>query len=141
MIYDSGKGNKKNWIVAADEFGHDKGYLYKYESVMCIGNGYMCMRASTEEQYPQQLRSTLIAGTFDRFGDSPTELPFCADVSPVDVFVDGKKLDLRKGVLSNYSVSVDLKNGLLSRSFDWTSPNGKQIRFESERMILSLIHI
>ena len=142
MIYDSGKGDKKNWIVAADEFGHDKGYLYKYESVMCIGNGYMCMRASTEEQYPQQLRSTLIAGTFDRFGDSPTELPFCADVSPVDVFVDGKKLDLRKGVLSNYSVSVDLKNGLLSRSFDWTSPNGKQIRFESERMIsMAQLHI
>ena len=47
MIYDYGKGTEKNFIVAADEFGQDKGFLQKYEPVMCIGNGYMCMRAAT----------------------------------------------------------------------------------------------
>ena len=142
MIYDYGKGTEKNFIVAADEFGQDKGFLQKYEPVMCIGNGYMCMRAATEEEYPGQLRSTLVAGTFDRYNEEPTELPFIADVSPVDIYVDGKKLDLRKGVLSNYFVSINLKNGLLTRSFDWTAPNGKQIRFESERMIsLAQLHI
>mgnify|MGYP002706367901 FL=1 len=142
MIYDYGKGTEKNFIVAADEFGQDKGFLQKYEPVMCIGNGYMCMRAATEEEYPGQLRSTLVAGTFDRYREEPTELPFIADVSPVDIYVDGKKLDLRKGVLSNYFVSINLKNGLLTRSFDWTAPNGKQIRFESERMIsLAQLHI
>ena len=61
MIYDYGKGTEKNFIVAADEFGQDKGFLQKYEPVMCIGNGYMCMRAATEEEYPGQLRSTLVA--------------------------------------------------------------------------------
>ena len=87
MIYDYGKGTEKNFIVAADEFGQDKGFLQKYEPVMCIGNGYMCMRAATEEEYPGQLRSTLVAGTFDRYREEPTELPFIADVSPVDIYM------------------------------------------------------
>lgn len=135
MIYDYGKGSDKNWLLAADTFGYEESWLWKYETLMCLGNGYMCVRGSTEELYDRQLRWHLVAGTFDKPENDMTELPNFADFTGVDVYVDGQKMDLRKGVLSNYLLVMNYKTGVLSRSFDWSAPSGKQIHFESVRTV------
>ena len=53
------------WILQEKEF--NSRYLGKVEAVMCQGNGYMGVRATTEENYVEERRDTLIAGTFDKF--------------------------------------------------------------------------
>ena len=44
----------KNWVVK--ESGFQKNYVRKYESIMCQGNGYMGVRAATEESYEKSIR-------------------------------------------------------------------------------------
>lgn len=72
MKYDLGKENLKNWIVCENDFS-DK-YLGKCESIMCLGNGYLGLRSSTEEKYVGETRNMFVAGTFNKFEDEVTEL-------------------------------------------------------------------
>lgn len=79
MIYNSGIGNDKGWILKEETFP-DKA-LGKCESIMCLGNGYMGIRASMEEYTNKLSRGMLVAGTFDFMkGDFATELPNAPDV-------------------------------------------------------------
>ena len=51
------------WIIGEKRF--DSRYLGKYESILCLGNGYMCIRSATEETYPGETRNFFVAGTFN----------------------------------------------------------------------------
>ncbi len=133
MQYQLGTGEFKNWIVAEDSFQPD--HLGKCESIMCLGNGYMGIRSATEEDYLGNTRDTFVAGTFNKFGDEVTELPNAADVIAMPIRLNGELLDLSKGTVENYLRTLNLKSGLLKRSFTWTSPAGARLRFLFKRIV------
>ncbi|MDG0790037.1 hypothetical protein OMP38_03595 [Cohnella ginsengisoli] len=66
--YSTGQGEWTDWIVAETAF--DARNSAKFETIFAQGNGYMGMRACTEESYPGQTRNGFVAGTFNRFDDS-----------------------------------------------------------------------
>ena len=67
----------------------------KFESILCQGNGYMGVRAATEEQGEKTVRYTLVAGTFDRMTAKNTnELPNSADTTALTLRADGIDLAL-----------------------------------------------
>jgi len=123
-----------NWHVRETEFHPE--YARKFESILCQGNGYMGIRAATEEDYEKTVRYTLVAGTFDRMEKkNTTELPNFVDTTWVSIRADGVDLSLTEGNYSDYHRSLNLHNGLLERSFVWQPREGLRLQFHSERFV------
>ena len=141
LRYDVGTGNLQDWIVAEDFFC--AGDVRKFESILCQGNGYMGIRAALEEDYERTDRGTRVAGTFDAAEDkNSTELPNCADVTAVRITVDGRELSLNCGHHSSYLRTLNLKNGLLSRSFCWEDGHSAILECRFERFVsLADLHV
>ncbi|MDR9853158.1 glycoside hydrolase family 65 protein [Paenibacillus sp. VCA1] len=108
----------------------------KCESVMSLGNGYMGLRSATEEAYIGGTRNLFVNGTFNRFDDlEVTELPNAADVTQIELLVDGRRFSLETGDTADYERTLNLRDAELTRSFVWRSPDGKRIRFEFRRFV------
>ena len=140
MRYDIVFGGRENWAVAEDEFLPE--HVRKYETVMGQGNGYMGMRAVTEEPYPLNVGVMCVAGTFDMMQTAiqsketlTNELPNCADLLSARIELDGEALDLSDGDYNSYLRVLDLHNGLLMRSFVYRSDKGKDVSFKFERFV------
>lgn len=135
MIYDFGQGEDKNWILAEGDYRED--YLAKCESVMCQGNGYMCIRGAAEEICSEKIgRYTLVAGTFDKLPDDAcTELANSADITAADIEINGEKVSPDSRVEGTYSRTLNLKNGLLLRSYQWQGKNGERVLLSFRRVV------
>ena len=124
----------RDWILAEDSFDADR--LGKCEAIMSLGNGYLGLRSATEERYLNETRDLLVAGTFNRFDEQEvTELPNAADLTAMELWIDGERMTLERGQYTDYRRELNIKTGELSRSFCWTSPKGKRIRFASKRIV------
>lgn len=133
MVYDSGSGEYKNWIVKEECVPEE--HPEKTESIMCLGNGYMGQRAANEDYYHEKSRFNLVAGTFDLMeGDEATELPNNADVTNCEITVDGERLT-PEGGCESYEKTLNLKTGLLRRVFTKTMKNGKRVSAEFLRVV------
>ena len=133
MIYNSGNGEYKGFVLKEEVF--DSEYPEKTESTMCLGNGYMGIRAANEEFVHFGSRGTFVAGTFDFLeGDCSTELPNSADVTNMLFEVNGEKVS-PEGNISDYEKTLNLKNGLLRRYFVWNGENGGKLSLEFLRCV------
>ncbi|MDH4092064.1 MAG: glycoside hydrolase family 65 protein [Cyclobacteriaceae bacterium] len=115
------------------------------ESVFSIGNGRMGQRANFEEEYSgDTLRGSYVAGVYypdkTRVGWWKNGYPeYFAKVlnAPswigIRVTVENQKLDLAKCQVEDFTRVLDMKIGLLSRSFTATFADGKKIRVASRR--------
>ncbi|MDN3685229.1 hypothetical protein QW180_23175 [Vibrio sinaloensis] len=76
-----------------------------------------------------------VAGTYNKFdADEVTELPNSADMSAIEIFIDGRRFHLETGEVSNYSRRLNVKkNGELIREFTWTNNEGKSFEMRFRR--------
>lgn len=140
LRFDLGRGEEKNWIISEVVF--DELTLGKCESIMSQGNGYMGLRAATEETYPLEKRDLLVAGTFDRLPDEVPELPNAADPIRMEIIINGEIFHLLKGSMREYRRDLRLRTGELIRSLIWTSPRGDEVEFLFRRFVsLADLHI
>ncbi len=141
MKYDLGEGDFKNWIVAEADFSRN--LLGKAEAVMSLGNGYMGLRSATEEPYVGEVRNLFVAGTFNQSDRiEVSELPNAADVTRLDIRVDGERLDAAPSRTANYVRALNLKEAELTRSFIWTTSAGKEVAFTFKRFVsLDNLHV
>lgn len=134
LQYNNGGGELKSWLLTENDF--DTKFQGKCETIFCQGNGYMGMRAATEERYIDQVRNTFVSGTFNKFDKyDVTELPNAADVSNIDIRIDGKLFGLDKGSFSDYNRTLNLKTGEVTREFNWKNKEGKVFQFSFRRFI------
>ena len=134
MRYDKGRRELKNWLVTENDF--DTRFQGKCETIFCQGNGYMGMRMATEERYINQVRDTFVSGTFNKFDAyDVTELPNAADVTNIDILIDGKLFGLDKGSFSDYHRTLNLKTGEVTREFIWENEDGKIFQFSFRRFV------
>ncbi|MFC4025242.1 glycoside hydrolase family 65 protein [Oceanobacillus longus] len=141
MDYSLGKGDFENWVVSDTAFSPDT--LGKTESIMYLGNGYMGLRSATEEPYLKEVRNLLVSGTFNKFSEEEvTELPNVSDMTRLDIRVDGERFSLELGETKEYVKQLNLKTAELTRTFNWTSPKGKELRFHFRRFVsLDNLHL
>ncbi len=141
MDYSLGNGEYKNWILADVDFSPD--FLGKSEAIMYLGNGYMGLRSATEEPYINETRNLFVNGTFNKAEKNEvTELPNLADFTRIDIRIDGERFSLEFGETKDYVKQLNLKTAELTRSFNWTSPRGKELRFHFKRFIsLDNLHL
>lgn len=139
----------KNYIKHHDwkiiEEGFEPEYNRISESLFSIGNGRMGQRANFEEQYSgDSLQGSYVAGVYypdkTRVGWWKNGYPeYFAKVlnAPswigIHISVENQKLDLAKCQVSDFRRELDMKNGLLSRSFLATFKDGKKVSVEAAR--------
>lgn len=134
LKYDAGIGKQKNWLIQEQIF--DERNLGKFEAIFTQGNGYLGIRNSLEERYVGEVRNTFITGTFNKASaNEVTELPNVADMTGINIFIDGYEVNLSKGKLKNYSRTMNLKNGEVIRTFVWENQMGTTITASFRRIV------
>ncbi len=117
------------------------------ESIFSIGNGRMGQRANFEERYSgDTLQGSYLAGVYypdkTRVGWWKNGYPeYFAKVlnsvswNQIRVIIDGVEVDLHKHSPRNFERRLDMKNGILYRSFAVDMPSGVSVKIESQRWI------
>ncbi|MFC6464063.1 glycoside hydrolase family 65 protein [Marinilactibacillus sp. GCM10026970] len=116
------------WKLTSDTVGENKRLQ---ESLTSIGNGYMGLRGNYEEGYSGDSHiGTYIAGVWfpdktkvgwwkigypDYFGKVINATNFI----PIDIYVDEHKVDLAVDTVEQFKIELDMKEGVLRRSFKW----------------------
>lgn len=134
LKYDTGVGEDTNWIVQESSFNAN--FTGKCEAIMALGNGYMGLRSAHEERYPYEKRDLLISGTFNKFDSyEVTELPNAADITNIEIYLNGVRFNLETGKIVQYKRQLNLKTGLLTREISWEHPACGEVELTFERFI------
>lgn len=127
------------------EEGFHAHYNLISESVFSIGNGRMGQRANFEEEYSgETLQGSYVAGVYypdkTRVGWWKNGYPeYFAKVlnAPnwigLRISIDNMKLDLAKCKVENFRRVLDMKTGLLSRTFVAVFPDGRKVAVDARR--------
>jgi len=122
-----------HWRINEDTFEPHLKRVHSQETVYTIGNGYFCTRGTFEEGYPKAGPATLLYGVFDAAPLVKEELANVPDWTVIQLFVNGERFRLDRGMLLDYHRSLDIQHGLIRRSVLWESPQGVRLRITSER--------
>lgn len=131
------------------EEGFDPAYARVSESVFSLANESIGVRGYFDEGgTADSLRGAYVNGVYDteKLGRSyrgiidHTHFMIPApDWLRTDITLDGEKLDLGKSRFSGFRRELDLRSGVLQRSFVWETETGKQVRLTFLRF-LSMEH-
>lgn len=128
------------------EEGFDPNYAKVSESIFSLGNEYMGVRGYFEEGYSSDsLVGSYFNGIYEGADVSSQNYKGIINytefmVNSVDYFytkvsLDGEQLDLAKVKINRFRRCLDLKTGVLRRSFIWELQNGKQLEIMFERFL------
>ncbi|MEM7727049.1 MAG: beta-phosphoglucomutase [Cyanobacteria bacterium P01_A01_bin.45] len=122
-----------NKNVIETEF--DPRQLHHKETVFSLSNGYIGVRGSFEEGYPENNPGTMINGVYDDVEVALTELVNCPNWLPLLTIIDGEPFSMDAGEIISYERRLDLSLGLLSRDIRWKSPKGHTLDFHFQRFV------
>ncbi|MFP4662645.1 MAG: hypothetical protein ACLFPF_10665 [Halanaerobiales bacterium] len=136
------------WTITEDNFQVENNH--HNETIFSIGNGYMGVRGTLEEDYSGPEGSTTpgiyINGVYASekilYDEEPPQQPqktqtiiSLADWTKINLYLDGEKFDLLKGTVEGYRRTLNMKEGKLERSLIWTSPAGKKAYIQITRLL------
>jgi len=141
MITNMKYDKAKDWIIEESKF--DSSFLGKCEAIMCLGNGYIGLRSTTEERYMNEKRDYFVAGIFNKFDENEmTEVPNMADIITLELTINGQYFTLEKGIIKEYSRQLNIKTGELYRHIIWVSPQGDELILNFYRVVsLKNLHL
>jgi len=153
------KTHKSGWEITEDIFNIERNR--HYEGVFTQGNGFFHVRGSLEEGFshdPQdaeylrnptnvtleqfrERKSTLgtyipgIMGKHPLLNDEMINFP---SFLMTQFFSGDERFDIEDSIVSAHTRTLDLKTGILSRSFIWEDGNSNRLRIETERFTHSV---
>ncbi len=132
------------WKITTHQLMHEDRRLQ--ESLTSIGNGYMGMRGNFEEKYSgDQHQGTYLAGVWypdktrvgwwkngypEYFGKVINATNFIG----IDLYIDGKAVDLSQQAIKDFYVELDMRNGVLTREFTACSEKA-EVKFRFQRFV------
>ena len=132
------------WKVITHELNPEDKRLQ--ESMTSIGNEYMGMRGMFEEKYSGDTHQGIYLGGVwypdktrvgwwkngypEYFGKVPNAINFVS----VDIKINGESIDLAKDSYTDFELCLDMKRGVLDRSFI-VEKDGHKIQVTSERFV------
>lgn len=133
------------WKIIQDTYSPENNEIF--ESLTSLGNGYMGLRGNHEEEYTgKSLKGTYIAGVYypdktkvgwwkNGYPEYFAKVLNAINFVGIQVWIDEVPLDLAKWKIDHYERVLDMKHGLLTRSFEVTADNGIIIHIETERFL------
>ena len=120
--------------------------LAQTESVFALSNGHIGLRGNLDEGEPHGLPGTYLGGFWEAralpsaepgYGD-PEQGQTVVNVTNgkiIRLLVGDSPLDVRYGTLRSHERVLDLREGVLRRTAEWTSPSHQSVRVSSTRMV------
>jgi len=133
------------WTII--EQGYDKNRNQVSESIFSLANEYMGIRGVIEEGVSAEtLIGSYFNGVYETGVDegAPNYKGIVKDthfmVNAVNwlytrLTADGEPLDIAKSTISDFRRTLDMRKGVLKRSLDWTTKNGKTISVTFTRFL------
>lgn len=135
------------WLLTQTRWEPDRNTYY--ETIMTQSNGYMGIRAYSEEVNPglESVREGYLAGVFAHTDKKALKLtrvkygwPMLAMITLPELFacgvrLDGEVLDLGKGEVVSFKRTLDMRSGELVREVMWNSPAGRCTRLLFKRFV------
>lgn len=132
------------WRLVETHF--DASDLGTTETLFSVGNGYLGLRGNVEEGHDGHAFGTFINGFhetwdirhaeeaygFARTGQTIVNVP---DPKVIRLYVDDEPLLLSVADLIDYSRTLDMREGVLTRDLLWRTPAGNRVRVRSRRMV------
>src|SRR5919205_752510 len=120
--------------------------LAQTESIFALSNGHIGLRGNLDEGEPHVIPGTYLNGFFEslplpyaeRGYGYPEEGQSLIDVTNgklLRLLVDDEPFDVRYGTLLRHERALDLRDGVLRRVVEWTSPAGQVVRIRSTRLV------
>jgi trehalose/maltose hydrolase-like predicted phosphorylase len=105
------------WLVV--EAPWDPARNQAWETRCTVGNGYLGIRGFPEEGFDAgpSLPGIYVAGVFDPDADGIPELVNVTDFLQLDIALAGRPFRARPGRVSDYERTLDMRRGILRRSF------------------------
>jgi alpha,alpha-trehalose phosphorylase len=133
-----------DWRIVEREFTRD--WMGNAETIFSLSNGFLGIRGTFEEGRPSIEPGTFVNGFhetwpivhaeeaygFARTGQTIVNVP---DATLLKLYVDDEPLYLPKARLTRYERALDLRDGVLRRDLNWSTPSGKQIQVTSSRLV------
>jgi maltose phosphorylase len=137
------------WAIIEQGFHPKEGRVS--ESIFSLANEYMGVRGYFDEGYSgDQLIGSYVNGVWSEidikhavmYKGLATNWTFM--VNAVDwlytrISLDGETLDLAKSSFDNFTRTLDLRNGIYTREFVWTTQSGKKLKLTFTRFTSMII--
>jgi alpha,alpha-trehalose phosphorylase len=132
------------WAVRETELHLDN--LAQTESVFAVSNGHIGLRGNLDEGEPYGIPGTYLGGFYEvrplpyaegGFG-YPEDGQTVVNVTNgkiIRLLVEDEPFDVRYGVVRSHERVLDLRDGVLRRTVEWTSPTGRTVRMRSTRLV------
>ncbi len=133
------------WSIT--EEGFDPAYGLVSESTFSLGNEYMGVRGYFEEGYSgEKYVGSYFNGFYEQtpifhparykgFVDISRDMTNSVDWLYTRIILEGEQLDLAVCKFGQFTRSLDFREGILRRSFVWTTQGGKQLKVTFERLL------
>ncbi len=121
------------WLITENKF-EPAGHL---ETCFTLANGYLGVRGTSDELYPEETSGTYLAGVFDTAGTRVPELVNLPYFFGLRIYIDGVWLDLRQCEIIEYQRSLDLKQGVLFKSIRVKDKKQRITKIEGYRFVSS----
>jgi alpha,alpha-trehalose phosphorylase len=116
------------------------------ETLFAVGNGYLGLRGNGEEGRDFFSHGTYVNGFHETWPIHHAEEAFglarvgqtianAPDAKMIRLYVDDEPLLLAVADLPEYSRTLDMKEGVLTRDLLWRTPSGNRVRVRSRRMV------
>src|SRR3954453_9594672 len=136
------------WSVTESKLVFDR--LGQTELIFALSKGHIGVRGNLDEGEPHHSPGSYLNGVFELVPFPHAEHGYGypeQNQSLIDVtngklmrlLVDDEPFDVRHGVLARHERVLDLRNGVLRRMVEWTSPAGQTVRVRSIRLV-SFVH-
>jgi len=136
------------WCIRETTFDTQSHFLD--ETLFALGNGYIGLRGTGEEGYSGPAGTSLDGTYLNGFYESePIQYPEAAyglakvnqfmlnvpNAKGVELWLDDERFDMLTGSVQAYERVLDFRTGVLTRSIEWTSPQGRSVRVNSRRLV------
>lgn len=138
------------WSIIENGFDPSHGTIS--ESIFSLGNEYMGVRGYFDEGYSgEQHVGSYFNGFYEEtqikhparykgFVDISRDMTNSVDWLYTRIKLDGEQLDLSCSLYEEFTRVLDLKSGILKRSFVWKTSTGKRIKVTFERLLSMKSH-
>ena len=132
------------WAVRETELHLDN--LAQTESVFALSNGHVGLRGNLDEGEPYGIPGTYLNGFYEvrplpyaeagyGYPEDGQTMVNVTNGKLIRLLVEDEPFDVRYGVMRTHERVLDLRDGVLRRTVEWTSPTGRTVRVRSTRLV------